>query len=71
MLEKVPRSMYVPLIDVKPSDPSTIMTAATELSQAHTLITCEEQLYKVFVDIKWGCLKSLRAKSHASEECIC
>ena len=52
--------MYLPLIDTKPSDPLTMMTAAiksmelTEWTrQAHTLVTCDQHLYKVLVHIKW------------------
>ena len=52
--------MYLPLIDAKPSDPSTMMTAAIKAmeltewtGQAHTLVTCDQQLYKVLIDIKW------------------
>ena len=52
--------MYLPLTDAKPSDPATIINVAikamklTECSgQAHTLVTCDQQLYKVLVDIKW------------------
>ena len=46
MLEKATRGMYFPLIDAKPSDPSTTMTAAIKAmkliewtGQAHTLVT--------------------------------
>ena len=52
--------MYLLLIDAKSPDPSTMMTAAMKpmgltewTGQAHTLITCDQQLYKVLVDIKW------------------
>ena len=60
MLEKATRGMYFPLIDAKPSDPSTTMTAAIKAmkliewtGQAHTLVTCDQQLYKALVDLKW------------------
>ena len=60
--------MYLPLTDTKPSDPSTIMTAAikeielTELTgQAHPLVTCDQQLYKVLVDIKWEFLEKFKS----------
>ena len=48
------------MIYAKPSNPSTMMTAAIEAmeltewaGQAHTLVTSDHQLYKVLVDIKW------------------
>ena len=56
ILEKATRSMYLPLIDAKPSDLSTMMTAvikAVELTywtgQAHTLITCDHSSYTRFL----------------------
>ena len=59
MLEKATRSMYFHLIDAKPLNPSTMMTVAVntmELTdwtgQAHTLLTCDQQLQKVLVYIK-------------------
>ena len=52
--------MYLPLIDSKPADPSTILTAMNEAvriteetGQYYTIFTCNQQLYKVLVDIKW------------------
>ena len=54
MLEKVTKSMYLTLIDAKPSDPSTMMAAAIKVMEltewiveAHTLVTCNQQLYNV------------------------
>ena len=54
-------AMYTPLIDLKPSDPTTMMTAMLEAQritkntgQNYTIITCDQQLYKVLVDIKWA-----------------
>ena len=53
--------MYTPLIDLKPSDPSTMMTAMVEAErlaqltgQTHTIFTADQQLYNVLVDIKWA-----------------
>ena len=53
--------MYLPLVDAKPSDPSTMMTAAVkamqlteQTGQEYTLMTCDQQLYKILVDIKWA-----------------
>ena len=53
--------MYTPLIDQKPSDPTTMMTAMLEAQhitrltgQKHTIFTSDQQLYKVLVDIKWA-----------------
>ena len=54
-------SMYTPLIDMKPSDPTTMMTSMVEAQritqqtgQQHTIFTSDQQLYKVLVDIKWA-----------------
>ena len=51
MLEKATRGIYFPLIDAKPSDPSTMMTAAMELTertgQATISSSSRYQLYKV------------------------
>ena len=52
--------MYLSLIDAKPLDPSTMMTAAIKAmemtewtGQAPTVVTCDQQLYKALVNIKW------------------
>ena len=54
-------AMYTPLIDLKPSEPTTMLTAMyeaqrlTELTgQKYTVLTCDQQLYKILVDIKWA-----------------
>lgn len=59
-LEKVTRSMYLSLVGAKPLDPSTMMTAAIKAmemtewtGQAPTVVTCDQQLYKALVNIKW------------------
>ena len=53
-------AVYTPVIDLTLSDPTTIMTAMTEArritnsnGQKHMIFTCDQQLYKLFVDIKW------------------
>ena len=52
--------MYTPLIELTPSDPSTIITAMVEAErltnmtgQTNTIFTADQQLYKVLVDIEW------------------
>ena len=53
-------TVYTPLIDQKPSDHTTIFTAmvetrriTNETGQKHTILTCDQQLYKIMVDILW------------------
>ena len=55
------KPVYQPLIDMKPSDPDTMMTAmvgAQELTfdtgQKFTLLTCDKQLYRVAVQVLWA-----------------
>ena len=55
------KTMYTPLIDMKPSDPSTVMTAMIEArrltnqaGQPHTIITADQQIYRVLIDITWA-----------------
>ena len=52
--------MYTPLIDLVPADPSTILTAVSETiklteetGQKYTIITFDQQLYKILVDLIW------------------
>ena len=52
--------MYTPLIDLVPADPSTILTAVSEAiklteetGQKYTIITFDQQLYKILVDLIW------------------
>ena len=52
---------YLPLIDVKPSDPDTIMTAMTKVQeltfktgQNFSVLTCDQQLYRVAVKVLWS-----------------
>lgn len=53
--------VYLPLIDMKPSDPDTMMTAMTkvqdltsETGQDFSVLTCDQQLYRVAVQVKWA-----------------
>ena len=53
--------MYTPLIDMKPSDPTTKMTSMVEAQritqqtgQQHTIFTSDQKVYKVLVDVKWS-----------------
>ena len=55
------KTMYVPLIDASPTDSSTMMTALVEAMrlteetcQPYTVVTCDQQLYKILVDLKWA-----------------
>ena len=50
------KTMYTPLIDMKPSDPSTVMTAMIEArrltnqeGQHDTIITADQQIYRVMM----------------------
>ena len=54
------KAVYRPLIDMKPSDPDTMLTAMVEAQkltnscgQIATVFTNDQQLYRVAVDIKW------------------
>ena len=47
---------YSPLIDMAPSDPSTIMTArriTKNTGQSMTVFTADQQLYRVAVNVVW------------------
>jgi hypothetical protein len=53
--------VYTPLIDMKPSDPDTMLTAMVEAErlvkstgQSIVVFTCDQQLYKVAVNITWA-----------------
>lgn len=55
------KAIYTPLIDMKPSDPDTVMTAMVEsqrltqqCNQLVTLFTVDQQLYRVAVDVLWA-----------------
>lgn len=55
------RVLYLPLIDMKPSDPDTMMTAMTRVQeltsktgQDFSVLTCDQQLYRVAVQVKWA-----------------
>ena len=53
--------VYTPLIDMKPSDPDTMLTAMVEAERLEkstgqyiVVFTCDQQLYKVAVNITWA-----------------
>ena len=53
--------VYTPLINMKPADPDTMLTAMVEaeklvksLGQNIVVLTCDQQLYKIAVDITWA-----------------
>jgi len=53
--------VYTPLIDMKPSDPDTMLTSMVEadklmksVGQNFVVFTCDQQLYKVAVNITWA-----------------
>ena len=55
------KTAYLPLIDLAPSHPDTIMTAMVEaqkltpsMGQKFVLFTCDLQLYKVALQVKWA-----------------
>ena len=55
------KTAYLPLIDLVPSHPDTIMTAMVEAQkvthnadQNYVLLTCDLQLYKVVLNVKWA-----------------
>ena len=54
------KAMYTPLIDMLPSDPTTMMTAMVEAQkltrqtgQVYTVFTADQQLYRVMINILW------------------
>ena len=55
------KAVYLPLIDMTPSDPDTMMTAmrqsqiqAHQCGQEYCVFTCDLQLYRVSVNILWA-----------------
>ena len=55
------KAVYLPLIDMTPSDPDTIMTAlheakrlTKERGQKNVIFTSDQQLYKVAVEVQWA-----------------
>jgi hypothetical protein len=55
------KAVYLPLIDMTPSDPDTIMTAlheakrlSKERGQKNTIFTSDQQLYRVAVEVQWA-----------------
>ena len=56
-----PKAVYLPLIDMTPSDPDTMMTAirqsqiqAQQCGQEYSVFTCDLQLYRESVNIIWA-----------------
>ena len=54
------KAIYLPLIDMKPSDPDTMLTAmlrvqelTSQTGQTFSLLTCNQQLYRVAVHVSW------------------
>ena len=54
-------SVCTPLIDMKPTDPDTMLTAmiqakklTTGAGQSVVLLTCDQHLYKIAVNITWA-----------------
>ncbi|KAG1664960.1 Dual specificity protein phosphatase 16 [Nymphon striatum] len=52
--------VYLPLIDMAPADPSTMMLAmlkaqkiSQEINQDYVVFTCDQQLYRVALHVKW------------------
>ena len=55
------KAVYLPLIDMTPSDPDTIMTALQEAKrltkeqgQKTVIFTSDQQLYKVAIEVQWA-----------------
>lgn len=60
-LKPATKAIYTPLIDMLPSDPTTMMTAMVdaqkltrEMGQVYTIFTADQQLYRVVVYILWA-----------------
>ena len=60
-MKRKTQAVYLPLIDMPPSDPDTILTAlheakrlTNERGQKNTIFTRDQQLYKVAVEMKWA-----------------
>ena len=54
------KAIYLPLIDMKPSDPDTMLTAmvrvqelTSQTGQTFSLLTCDQQLYRDAVHVSW------------------
>ena len=59
-IQKATKALYLPLIDMPPANPSTMLTAMTEAQnitnetgQAYTIFTNDQQLYRIAVGITW------------------
>ena len=60
LVQNETKVIYRPLINKMPSDPSTILTAMCDVESASeragqqvTVFTCDQQLYRVTIDIIW------------------
>ena len=54
------KAIYMPLIDMKPSDPDTMLTSmvkvqnlSSQTDKPFSILTCDQQLYWVAVQIPW------------------
>ena len=54
------KAVYLPLIDMPPAHPDTIMTAMSkaqkltqEIGQTFTLFTADQQLYRIVLEVQW------------------
>ena len=72
------KAIYLPLIDMKPSDPDTMLTAmvrvhelTSQTGQTFSLLKCNQQLYQVAVHVSWDqperAAASLMAESGLSD----
>ena len=60
-LQPKTKIVYLPLIDMPPSDPATILTAmvkaqqiSQDVGQEYVVFTCDQQLYRVALKVKWS-----------------
>jgi hypothetical protein len=65
------KAVYLPLIDITPSDPDTMLTALVraeelthEMGQEFVVITCDLQLYRVALHVTWAYMD--RFPNHAT-----
>ena len=64
------RTMYNrPLIDKNPSDPSTVLTTlldskriVNDAGQDEVVVTADQQIYRVMVDLSWACGSQLEIR---------
>ena len=55
------KAVYLPLIDMPPAHPNTIMTAMSKaqqltekIGQTFTVFTADQQLYRVAIEVQWA-----------------